>query len=406
MYQNVELYCEPESILGKMEEGYCEMSSSQLGFLCGLIKQKNPEKVVEVGVAGGGTTSVIMNCLHLMNSFAKMYSVDLNEKCYRRSDKSTGYQLEEVKTELDNYDNHKFILGNVLPAVIEEIGNNIDFVVLDTVHALPGELLDFLCVLPYLKEGAIVVLHDVVLNLRRDKSSYATKIVMDTAVGEKFYNYKDGNLNIGAIQVNSDTRKYIANVFSAFSISWNYLPSESELMLYRESYRKHYDEECLHLYDVFVDAQIKKEQICNKERYTFIKREELNTVCCIDEVKQDVRVLYEHFMSNNTEMIYIEDSFGNMQGIVSIGDLCRYYEKYEFKLKINNQFRFVVDCDYDNAEQIFQAIKTIHEVPVIRDGRLLGVIRNGITKDKDEWEILRRRLRHGEKQRLENVELF
>lgn len=40
-------------------------------------------------------------------------------------------------------------------------------------------------------------------------------------------------------------------------------------------------------------------------------------------------------------------------------------------------------------------VRTIHEVPVVKDGKLCGVIQSGVTKDKDEWEILRRRLGHG-----------
>ena len=395
MYCSVELYSEPESILGKMEEGYCEMSSSQLGFLCGLIKQKNPQKVVEVGAAGGGTTSVIMNCLNLMNSSARMYSVDLNEKCYRRPNKSTGYQLAEVKGELCNYSNHKFLLGNVLATVIDEIGDGIDFVVLDTVHSLPGELLDFLCILPYLKKDAIVVLHDVVLNLRRDERCYATKIVMDTVVGEKFYNYKDGNLNIGAIQVGDDTRKYIANVFSAFSISWNYVPSESELMLYRAIYKRHYDEECIRLFDVFADCQMKRAQISNSEQYLFVNREKMNSVYSLDEVELDVEVLYDHFMKYDDEMIYVENTTGDICGVVSIGDLCRCYEQYGGQLQINRDYKSVIDRTDNNIQKIFSSIRTIHEVPVVKDGKLCGVIQSGVTKDKDEWEILRRRLGHG-----------
>lgn len=72
-----------------------------------------------------------------------MVSIDLNKECYRKKGKLSGYQLEEVKEYLSNYQNHTFLLGTILPNVIEDIGNEIDFVVLDTVHQLPGELLDF-----------------------------------------------------------------------------------------------------------------------------------------------------------------------------------------------------------------------------------------------------------------------
>lgn len=238
-----------------MKEGYCEMTPSEQGFLCGLIRKFLPEKIVEIGVAGGGTTAVIMNCLNLLKSDAKMYSVDINKECYRRKGKVSGYQLREVKDYLPNYKNHTFLLGKILPNVIEKIGKEIDFVVLDTRHTLPGELLDFLCILPYLRDGAVVVFHDITLNLKKKETAYATKIVLDMAEGEKYLNFHDGNLNIGAIQIGEETRENIANVFSTFSITWQYFPKISEILTYRKIYAKYYDEECMELFDIFVEAQ-------------------------------------------------------------------------------------------------------------------------------------------------------
>lgn len=235
MYKRVELYDEPHTIIERMEERYCEMTPSEQGFLCGLIRQFSPEKIVEIGVAGGGTTAVIMNCLNLLKNDAKMYSIDINKECYRRKGKVSGYQLKEVKDHLPNYENHTFLLGKILPYVIGKIGKEIDFVVLDTRHTLPGELLDFLCILPYLKDGAIVVFHDITLNLMGAEKAYATKIVLDMAVGEKYFNFQDGNLNIGAVRIGEETRKNIANVFSAFSITWHYFPSLSEILTYRKT---------------------------------------------------------------------------------------------------------------------------------------------------------------------------
>ena len=120
-----------------------------------------------------------------------MYSVDINKECYRRKGKASGYQLEEVKDYLPNYKNHTFYLGKILPYVIEKIGSEIDFVVLDTCHILPGELLYFLCILPYLKNGAVVVFHDITLNLQGADKAYATKIVLDMSTGKKYFNFKD-----------------------------------------------------------------------------------------------------------------------------------------------------------------------------------------------------------------------
>ena len=259
MYQTVNLYNEPREILISTQEKYCEMTADEQGFLCGLIKEKEPKKILEVGVAGGGTTSVIMKCLDIVNPDAHMYSCDLNEECYRKKGKRTGYQLEEVKECLSNYSNHKFCLGGVLPQFIDEIGPGIDFCILDTAHSMPGEILDFLCALPYLKDGAIVVLHDVANNLLgKYPRAYATKVLLDSVYAEKYYNYDSGINNIAAFMVRKETREYIANVFSALSITWTYEPSIAEIMLYRDSYKNHYDSECIKLFDVFWELNHKK----------------------------------------------------------------------------------------------------------------------------------------------------
>ena len=68
MYKTVEPFYEPHGIINHMQEGYCEMSLEEHALLCGLIKEREPDKVVEVGVAGGGTTAVIMKCLDMVRN--------------------------------------------------------------------------------------------------------------------------------------------------------------------------------------------------------------------------------------------------------------------------------------------------------------------------------------------------
>ena len=41
-----------------------EMSEFESAFVCGLIKEKRPKKILEIGVAGGGTTAIVMQCLN------------------------------------------------------------------------------------------------------------------------------------------------------------------------------------------------------------------------------------------------------------------------------------------------------------------------------------------------------
>ena len=80
-------------ITGEFGISYAEMSEWQLSFLCGLLKNNNPKKIVEIGVSAGGTTAVIMETLRLMDSNAKLYSVDYSVDFYRNNAKKPDLSL-------------------------------------------------------------------------------------------------------------------------------------------------------------------------------------------------------------------------------------------------------------------------------------------------------------------------
>lgn len=278
----MELYAEPLSIL-KEANGYgqSEMTEFQLSYLCGLIKEKVPNKVLEIGVAAGSTSMVILNCLSKVNSNATMYSVDLSEQYYRDNSKCTGYMIEQAKKVITNMCTHKLLLGKYAPEFLDEIGKGIDFVIIDTVHVLPGEILDFLAVLPYLTEDAVVVLHDVTLhheNINCSKESFATKILLDTVVGEKLFledsSSYAGYPNIGAFKINKDTKKYIWDVFSSLTINWTYIPEEKELDIYKKWYEKFYEKKYIELFeravmlnqDSFERRKLKSQEEKDKKR--------------------------------------------------------------------------------------------------------------------------------------------
>ncbi len=266
MYNIVEGYYKPIEIINKMETPYVEMSEKEHGFICGLIRDHRPKKVLEVGVAGGGTTAIIMNCLNECCPDARMYSVDINEECYKREGKQTGFQLNAVRKLLPNIDNHTFLLGKELPCVMEQIGSNIDFLVLDTVHIMPGEFLDFICALPFLEDGAIVVLHDVSEHCRVNSPyGYCTRLLLCSVTAEKYYNMDEsddirGFFNIAAFRIDQSTRSEIENVILALSVTWQYIPSEKMMDNYYAIYKKYYTEKQFSLLQQIV------------ERYRYIEK--------------------------------------------------------------------------------------------------------------------------------------
>ena len=113
--------------------------------------------------------------------------------------------------------------------------------------------------LPYLKDGAVVVLHDVFLHQQdyyngwKDAQSNATLFGAVTA--EKFLNFNEQARfrypNIGAFKITEQTKEQIDNVFLALVLCWIYLPSPAELGIYYQFYRKFYP---IDLCEIFKEA--------------------------------------------------------------------------------------------------------------------------------------------------------
>lgn len=253
----IDLFCDPRNLISEQmqfPQGEPEMTEFESAFLCGLIKAKKPRKIVEVGVAAGGTTAIILQCLEMLglNETSELYSVDICELFYRGNGEKTGYLAEIAKDKLDSTFQHKYYLGKTLPSVLDEIGMGVDFVILDTTHSLPGEVLEFLAIYPYLSLDACVVLHDIANNhYGRYAEAFATQLLMDSVVAEKIVQTDStrahGYPNIGAFVINKDTPKYLEDVFRSLMVTWNYIPSRQEFESYLSSVLMHYDSQFYNL---------------------------------------------------------------------------------------------------------------------------------------------------------------
>lgn len=252
MYNKIELIHEEllnESKELKEQIRHSEMTEFQRDFLCGMLKYKHPHKIVEIGVSAGATTAVILNYLKTINIQCEMYSVDLNETWYRNNAYETGFVVKKYMKIASNIQ-HKFILGKPIPYVIEEIGNDIDFLILDTVHSLPGEVLDFLICMPYLNDHAVVILHDIVLNHIGELHQMACNSLFSTVRAEKWYMEEQdlhlyGMSNIAAFEVSNKTKENIKDIFMSLSMKWNYLIPEDWLQEYNRILEKNYDKEII-----------------------------------------------------------------------------------------------------------------------------------------------------------------
>lgn len=225
-----------------------EMSFFESSFLCGLVKKKRPHKILELGVSAGGTTAIIIECLNELGIEAEMFSVDISEQYYRDRSYPCGYKARDIIKETDCV-NHRFLLGQPIPYVIEQIGNDIDFLVLDTSHVLPGELLDFITVLPFLMDGCMVVMHDVNAGHHLgDMRKIATCLLYNGVSSSDKYRMDDvsNNMfsfsNIAAFSVSLSTRENVEDVVSLLLVPWSYTLSEVEKKQYLKIIKTFYNE--------------------------------------------------------------------------------------------------------------------------------------------------------------------
>lgn len=240
-----------------------QMTRDDHALLCGLINSYRPSTILEIGVAEGGTTVVMAQALKELNiSDGKIISVDYCEKFYMDSRKETGYIFNQNRGRYSSV-NHCYYLGHTIANCIEEIAdeNDIDMVVIDTTHMLPGELLDFICIIPYINDGTLIVLHDV--NCDRIRASFsdspdiliardsnATRLLLSVVSGKKYFPSCKFD-NIGAFVVDSSTRDNIVDVFYLIESIWRYNLDDIAATEYSVIVQKNYSST---LYNYFTES--------------------------------------------------------------------------------------------------------------------------------------------------------
>lgn len=76
MINKIRLDAEPRKQLMRIMpelNSYTEMSESQSAFLCGVLEWKKPQKILEIGIAAGGTSAIVMKCMEQLGDQYIMY---------------------------------------------------------------------------------------------------------------------------------------------------------------------------------------------------------------------------------------------------------------------------------------------------------------------------------------------
>ena len=218
-------------------------------FINGMIRKYKPKKILEVGVASGGSSAIILNAIQNIEN-SHLYSIDKLINAFKKKNKETGWIVKEKFRNLLN----KWTLytGGITANFIEKIGGDIDFVFIDTVHYAPGEWLDILQILPFLKKkNAIVMLHDIKYQFFIKKVFYSSNDHLFTYLrGEKIMpKVPEVIPNIGAVLLDNNQEKNYFDYFFALTSTWSYIPDIEEWNFIRNFLSKYYSKELIEIYD-------------------------------------------------------------------------------------------------------------------------------------------------------------
>ena len=260
-----------ENIKKKLLSKNCSrMWSNQREFLNGVVRKFRPKKIIELGVAEGGSSSIILNAINDIKN-SHLYSIDL----------STHHLIGScVKNLFPNLLNKwSLYTGYTASKFVEKIGGGIDMAFLDTSHFEPGEILDFLIILPFLNKGAVVVFHDIGNQItaskgKRHRREFAPYLIFNIIRGKKFLPSGKGILtkDIGAIKLEKNQEKYINDYFRALGGQWEYLPEEKDIYIIKELFKKYYNKECLIMFEEAISFNrifLKNNPMYKSNKYKF-----------------------------------------------------------------------------------------------------------------------------------------
>lgn len=186
-------------------------------FLYDMVAGVRPHQMIEVGVAGGGSTSLLLvalaDCGRAMvdgRGRAALQSFDLHPWCYFDRRRAVGSAVEEMAPELRA--GLQLHVGMVAADAGRLLADDpVALAFIDADHRHPCPTADLLHLLPALAPGAWVVLHDIDLPAAaaRYESAHGVEVEWHQAGAqllyefwpyEKFRGTGDG-ANIGAIRI-------------------------------------------------------------------------------------------------------------------------------------------------------------------------------------------------------------
>ena len=187
-------------------------------FLAGLVSFANARNVIEIGVASGWSSAVLLKTLSGLDGERKVTGIDLSPQYYLDTTIATGRAVEEVVPECIS--NYRLLTGRLAFDAMNEVGP-VDFAFIDGHHMHPWATLDMLSVLPHIPRERWVALHDLSL------CTFERHRHMNRAPFYLFHMWPDRKLHstqvptmIGAVLLEREPRDYLPVLLEILYTPW------------------------------------------------------------------------------------------------------------------------------------------------------------------------------------------
>ena len=229
-----------------------EMSYKDRAFLNGIIRKTKPETIVEIGVAAGASACIVLNAIGDTDN-TKLYSFDYNSIWYRDGSRDngrkTGFLVNQIIPELMS--RWELYTGGVPCKFFDNLPEEgIDICFIDTAHFNPGEHLNILEILPFMKKNGIVIYHDTAYHLIKEAGT-TNCVSINSLNGKRIYLKSERTMglpNIGAIILDDNIGNMLFALFSNLSLPWNYKITNDDFFEIFKHFSKYYPRDLVQIY--------------------------------------------------------------------------------------------------------------------------------------------------------------
>lgn len=182
-------------------------------FINAILHLKKAKNVLEIGVASGYSSAIILKTIQEINQSDSLYeltSLDNTKHCYFDNTKRTGIYLYKTLPHLVKHFNLKHFSTASIDSKL--INKKFDVCFIDANHKHPYPALDLLFTIDYMNDDAVYILHDI--NLAKNNSNFKDSngplFLFDGLLGPKFLgeiNKGDQHANIGAWLLPTNKKK-------------------------------------------------------------------------------------------------------------------------------------------------------------------------------------------------------